>query len=114
MTQRDYDFRDQEPLWVKYAEYIGNGSDKFYEVRIDLTDEGDFCLTKRWGARPDTGRGQIKPEYYQSMSRAMGVADGQLADKLRKGYRIAERPYAANNQVFKETGHDFYADPEAF
>jgi predicted DNA-binding WGR domain protein len=110
----DYDFRDQEPLWVKYAELISPEHDKFYEVRIDLTDEGEFCLTKRWGARPDRGRGQIKPEYFQSMSRAMGVADGQLADKLRKGYRIAERPMAANNQVFHERGPDYYSDDEAF
>jgi predicted DNA-binding WGR domain protein len=112
--ERDYDFRDQEPLWVKYAELIGGGHDKFYEVRIDLTDEGDYCLTKRWGRRPDTGRGQIKPEYYQSMSRAMGVADGMLADKLRKGYLQCERPYGASNQVFREVGNDYYSDEEAF
>lgn len=110
----DYDFRDSEPLWVKYAELISSDHDKFYEVRIDLTDEGQFCLTKRWGRRPDTGRGQIKTEYFQSVARAQGVADAQMNDKQRGGYRLCDRPYAANNQVFKESGPDYYRDEEAF
>ena len=66
MSQQD--FRDQEPVWVKYAEYIGDGSDKFYEVRIDMDDNGLFYVTKRWGRRPDSGAGQIKVESSQSMS----------------------------------------------
>lgn len=110
----DYDFRDQEPLWVRYAEYVGDGSNKFYEVRIDLTDEGEFCLTKRWGARPDTGRGQIKPEYYSGLALATTRANAQLEEKIAKGYQVVARPYAAGNQVFKETGPDYYSDDEAF
>ena len=98
----NHDFRDQEPVWVRYAEYVGNGSDKFYEVRIDMADSGEFVLTKRWGPRPDQGRGQIKVETFQSMSLAMGVADGQLATKLRKGYVLTERPLAASGQVTQD------------
>jgi predicted DNA-binding WGR domain protein len=112
--EQDYDFRDQEPLWVKYAEYVGNGSDKFYEVRIDLADDGQFVLTKRWGARPDVGRGQIKPEYYITLVHAQNNADAALGGKLRKGYVLAPRPYAASNKVYKETGPDYYSDEEAF
>jgi predicted DNA-binding WGR domain protein len=109
----DHDFRDQEPVWVRYAEYIGGGSDKFYEVRIDMDDNGLFYVTKRWGRRPDTGAGQIKVESSQNMSYAMGVADGMLAEKLRKGYRLTERPRGASNKVFHEQGADYYGDEDA-
>lgn len=95
----NYDFRDQEPVWVRYAEYVGDGSDKFYEVRVDLGDDGRFILTKRWGARPDKGKGQIKVESYISLTSATGVANTQLASKLRKGYTMCERPTAASKQV---------------
>jgi predicted DNA-binding WGR domain protein len=110
--EQDYDFRDQEPLWVKYAEYVGNGSDKFWECRVDLADSGEFVLTTRWGPRPDRGRGQIKTEYYTSMVHTTNNADAKLGAKLRKGYRLVDRPLAASNQVFKETGPDYY-DPDA-
>jgi predicted DNA-binding WGR domain protein len=109
------DFRSEEPAWVKYAEMIGGGHDKFYEVRVDMDDAGLFYVTKRWGRRPDAGGGQIKVESSQSMSYAIGVADGMLAEKLRKGYMLTERPFGASQRVFREVGHDFYAeDTEAF
>jgi predicted DNA-binding WGR domain protein len=108
------DFRDTEPVWVQYAEYIGGGSDKFYEVRIDMDDDGLFYVTKRWGRRPDSGAGQIKVESSQSMSYAMGVANGMIEEKVRKGYRVTERPYGASNKVGREYGNDYYADEEAF
>lgn len=109
------DFRNQEPVWVRYAEYIGGGHDKYYEVRIDMADDGLFYVTKRWGRRPDSGGGQIKVESSQSMSYAMGVADGMLAEKLRGGYRMVERPLGADNKVRHEYGPDFYDEEnEAF
>jgi len=109
------DFRDQEPAWVKYAEMIGGGHDKFYECRIDMGDDGLFYVTKRWGRRPDAGGGQTKSESSQSMSYAMGVANGMIAEKLRKGYRLTDRPYGAGQRVRREAGPDYYAEGnEAF
>jgi predicted DNA-binding WGR domain protein len=108
----DYDFRDEEPTWVKYAELTSMDHDKFYEVRVDLTDDGEFCLTKRWGRRPDTGRGQIKTAYYQSLAGATSAAQTMLASKVAKGYRECPRPYGASNQVFKEVGNDYYQEGE--
>jgi predicted DNA-binding WGR domain protein len=93
------DFRDTEPAWVRYAEYIGNGSDKYYEVRVDLGDDGLFYVTKRWGRRPDTGAGQTKVEFSTSMLHATMMAKGALIEKVRKGYRECERPYGASNKV---------------
>lgn len=112
MSQQD--FRDQEPSWVRYAEMTTNDHDKFYEVRIDLADDGLFYLTKRWGRRPDVGGGQIKIESSGSIGYLMGVADAMMAEKVRKGYRTAKRPYGASNWVEKEYGPDFYAGDEAF
>jgi len=106
-----YDFRDQEPVWVEYAEYVGGGSNKYYEIRIDFADDGLYVLTKRWGARPDTGKGQIKVETFTSLDRARGVADGQLASKLRKGYRECARPEAAGKQVVVDTDPEPTPDP---
>jgi predicted DNA-binding WGR domain protein len=108
------DFRDQEPVWVRYAEYVGGGHDKYYEARIDLGDDGHFWLTKRWGARPDAGAGQIKAEPYNTLLQATSAANEILNAKRRKGYTLCERPKGASNKVAHEYGHDYYADPEAF
>jgi predicted DNA-binding WGR domain protein len=108
------DFRDEEPVWVKYAEYIGGGSNKFYEVRVDMGDDGTFYLQKRWGARPDSGAGQIKVEPYQSLNAATNNANAILKGKLDKGYRLTDRPLGASNKVAKEYGNDYYSDEEAF
>jgi predicted DNA-binding WGR domain protein len=110
------DFRDEEPVWVTYAEWIDDDKnhDKFYEIRIDMDDDGTLWLTKRWGRRPDTGAGQIKVERCNTLPQAIAVANTMLGDKTRKGYRVTERPYGASNKVTKEYGKDYYADEEAF
>lgn len=109
------DFRNQEPVWVRYAEYVNVEHNKYYEVRVDFSDTGMFILTKRWGARPDTGGGQIKVEEYQTLAMATQAALGMLTAKLRKGYCEAPRPRGADNKVRREYGPDFYADEsEAF
>jgi len=96
----EVDVRDTEPVWVKYAEYIGGGSDKFYELRVDLTDEGTFQMTARWGRRPDTGVGQTKVyDVTRSMGSATAHAEALFREKIKKGYRVAERPHAANRLV---------------
>lgn len=95
----DHDFRDQEPVWVKYLILSNHEHNKYYEVRIDLADSGLFVLTKRWGARPDVGRGQIKVESSQSMSYLRGLADAQINNKTRKGYWYTTRPASADSRV---------------
>jgi predicted DNA-binding WGR domain protein len=97
-----YDFRDQEPMWVRYAEYVGGGSDKYYECRVDLADDGSFVITRRWGARPDTGTGQIKIEVRHDSTQAVGHATTLLHAKLAKGYVECERPWAAGAMVARE------------
>ena len=109
------DFRNEDPVWVKYLEYVGGGSDKFYEARVDMGEDGTFYLTKRWGARPDAGGGQIKVEPYQTLTRAQTMANDIINIKVAKGYRVTERPWGAGMRVRRETGADFYADgTEAF
>jgi predicted DNA-binding WGR domain protein len=109
------DFRDQDPVWVRYAELTGGGHDKFYELTIHLHDDGTFYVQKRWGRRPDAGGGQIKVEPYQSLNAAQTVSLNMLGEKIAKGYRETERPHGAGQRVFREVGHDFYADgDEAF
>jgi predicted DNA-binding WGR domain protein len=102
-----YDFRDQDPLWVRYADWISTAHDKFYEVRIDLDDSGEFIITRRWGRRPDIGVGQIKTEARHSIEVATRVALEYFNAKIAKGYREAERPYAANSQVAQGYGDDY-------
>lgn len=102
------DFRFEDPVWVRYAEYIGGGHDKYYEVRIDMDDNGWFVLTKRWGRRPDSGAGQTKTEEYVTINTATQAALSMLAEKIRKGYRECERPWGAGNKVRRENGPDFY------
>ena len=109
------DFRNEDPTWVRYAEYVGGKHDKFYEARIDMSDDGLFYLTKRWGRRPDAGGGQIKVEVYESLQHAMNTANGIIADKTAKGYSITERPWGAGQRVRRERGPDYYAEGnEAF
>jgi predicted DNA-binding WGR domain protein len=109
-----YDFRDQEPMWFRYAEYVGDGSNKYWEARIDLADDGQFILTTRWGAKPDRGAGQIKTAPFARLPHAQNSALNQFGAKIKKGYAEVDRPHAANNKVFREVGHDYYADDEAF
>lgn len=107
--KKDLDVRDTTPEWYRYLVLIDgtDNHDKFYEARVDLTDESEFCLTYRWGRRPDLGKGQIKTEYFTSMARAMGTADAKIEDKIRNGYQVMSRPTSANNQVV-----DDFSEPE--
>jgi predicted DNA-binding WGR domain protein len=88
------------PLWVLYAEMITTGTsgtrhDKYYEVSIGLADDGRFLVTKRWGARPDMGRGQRTVVAYHALEAAERYARDVMAHKIAKGYRAAERPWSA-------------------
>jgi predicted DNA-binding WGR domain protein len=114
MSSTAPDFREDEPVWVRYAEWVSTAHDKFYEVRVDMDEDGTFWLTKRWGRRPDSGGGQVKNEVYQSMQQAVNTATAALAGKVKKGYVECDRPLGASQRVVKETGADFYADDEAF
>jgi predicted DNA-binding WGR domain protein len=109
-----HDFRGEEPLWVKYAELISDEHNKYYEVRIDLADDGQFVLTKRWGRRPDRGVGQLKTEPYPTLTHAQNNADAALGGKIRKGYRVADRPHTASGMVVRETDYYHDSDQEAF
>jgi predicted DNA-binding WGR domain protein len=80
------------PLWHRYAIYVGGGSDKYYEVSIDLNDGGAYVLTKRWGRRPDNFDGQRKVEMYGSMAAAVTEANVHFSSKIGKGYTESERP----------------------
>ena len=109
------DFRNEDPVWVKYAEYVGGGSNKFYEVTIHMGDDGAFYLQKRWGARPDSGGGQIKVEPFYSLASAQAHANDIFSQKITKGYYVTERPYGAGQRVRREHGPDYYAEGnEAF
>jgi len=94
-----YDFRDQEPVWVKYLIYVNGGSNKYYECRLDMADDGAIVLSKRWGRRPDFGTGQVQTERHPSLGIAMSVADAQIENKIRKGYEVARRPRSASGNV---------------
>jgi len=109
------DFRNEEPVWVRYAINTSPGHDKYYEVRVDMDERAMFLLTKRWGARPDSGGGQIKVEEYQTLHLATQAALGMLTEKIRKGYVETPRPDGASNKVRREYGPDYYDDgAEAF
>jgi len=116
------DFRAEDPVWVRYLEYTGSNpdnlggtSDKYYEARIDFHTDGLYYLTKRYGARPDSGAGSTKVESYQNLPGAQFAATEILNAKKAKGYREVERPWGAGMKVRRETGADFYAEGnEAF
>jgi predicted DNA-binding WGR domain protein len=115
MSDTAPDFREEEPVWVRYAEWISAKHDKFYEIRIDMDETGTFWITKRWGRRPDSGGGQVKTETRQNAGQAQSMAESYFASKVGKGYTEVERPKGASQRVVKETGPDFYAEGvEAF
>ena len=96
------DFRNEEPVWTKYLVYVDSRSDKFYEARVDMGDDGTFYLTKRWGRNPDTGDGQIKVESYGRAIAATSNAEEIIRTKIAKGYRYTVRPYAASSNVSRD------------
>lgn len=97
------DVRDTLPVWVRYAEYIRGTSDKYYELRIDMLDDGRFQMTARWGRRPDQGVGQTKVyDVVKNMAIATQHANALYQAKLAKGYRVADRPFAADRGVARD------------
>lgn len=100
------DFREDEPVWEMYAIYVGDGSDKFYEVRIDMDDDGTFWLTKRHGRRPDVGNGRLIFENYQTMHAAQVEANDIFNAKLLKGYRATPRPVGASHVISDRINDD--------
>ena len=93
------DFRDEIPVWVEYLTWVNDKHDKYYEVRIDLGDDGLYYVTKRWGRRPDKGDGQTQVSSSLSMDNATSRANAKVAEKVAKGYRNAPRPGLANSHV---------------
>ena len=103
MTTHDDDLvvvDDEEapPLWFLYAVLIDgtNNHDKFYELSISLEDDGTYVLSRRWGRRPDTlhsPAGQTKREPFRTFAGARSEARHLWDQKMRKGYREAERGY---------------------
>lgn len=88
-----------DPTWFRYAVFIGTNteggeSNKFYEVSIELLDDGRFLLRKRWGARPDfLTSGQTKDQHFINMRQALRDANQIFQSKIDKGYREVERGY---------------------
>jgi len=93
------DFRDMPPVWSRYATWIADIHDKYYEVRVDLLDSGQWQMTIRYGRRPDLGAGAIKPSVHPSMAIAISLAQAQFDSKIAKGYTATERPEDANLRV---------------
>lgn len=89
------DVTDRVPAWVSYAEYVGGGSDKFYEIRVD---EGvnSWLLTKRYGARPDSRtNGQTRQESFPTQAAAEAEARKVFESKTNKGYDPCPWPHGA-------------------
>lgn len=96
MTAPLMDFSGDEPVWLKYAEWVSSRHNKYYEVRVDFSDAGTYVVTKRWGPRPDLGAGQTKQESYASLQGATSEATRIYASKTGKGYVEAPRPARAD------------------
>lgn len=67
-------------------EYVGGGSDKFWEVTYpdEAVDRGCQTWTCRWGRRGTTGQEKHFPE--ASMTRAIRNALDKITEKRNKGY----------------------------
>lgn len=96
-------FRDSIPVWVRYAVLIDPRSDKYYEVRVDITDQGGFAVTKRWGRRPDLGIGQTLQEIWPTSQAARAAANAIFAQKITRGYCVSERPEAVTSGLVRES-----------
>jgi predicted DNA-binding WGR domain protein len=82
------------PLWFRYCIMRGGGHDKFYEVRVDLDESGQWVLTKRWGRRPDhLTNGQRQVKVYRNMEVAIRDANEVYQSKIGKGYWPTERGF---------------------
>lgn len=67
-------------------EYVGHGSDKFWEVTYPdwSVDRGVRTWTCRWGRRGTNG--QTKTFTELSQLAAMTAANDKISEKVRKGY----------------------------
>lgn len=79
------DVWNRAPRWVAYGEYVGGGSNKFYEARVDA-EGGSWVLTKRFGARPDTRGGQTRQESFATSEAAITAGTKVFNEKESKGY----------------------------
>jgi hypothetical protein len=91
---------DDTPSWILYAEMIttgidGIGHNEYFEVTIDLVDDGRFKIIQRWGPRPDIGLGQCRVTMYRTLLQAESLARYVMVNKIREGYQPAERPDSA-------------------
>lgn len=90
------DVKQLVPAWVGYADYVGGGSDKFYEVRVDEDTPGNWLVTKRFGRNPDDGTGgQVHQERHVNRQAAEANAVKVYDSKLGKGYDPRPWPHGA-------------------
>ena len=74
-----------------------------------MGDAGMFQMTERWGRRPDRGAGQTKVyDVTRSMGIATAHAEALFREKIKKGYRVADRPHAADRLVARDTSDEDY------
>jgi hypothetical protein len=80
------------PMWVRYAVNT-TSRNAYYEVRIDLLDDGRYIMTKRYGPLPDNlDNGTARTQPYVNMSQAIAAANEAMNAKLRGDYYEDERP----------------------
>ena len=77
---------------TRMFEYVGGGSDKFWEVTYPdwSVDRGVRTWTCRWGRRGTDGQSKTFTEHNQL--RAQDAALAKIAEKQRKGYGEVVRP----------------------
>jgi predicted DNA-binding WGR domain protein len=82
---------EQSPLFFERVEYLGANhdnhsgqSDKFYEIRVDTTNTGEYVETRKWGKFG--ANGQTKAIRHYSAAMAIRSAKKQLKKKAKKGY----------------------------
>lgn len=80
------------PVWVRYA-INTTTRNAYYEVRIELNDDGRYLLVKRWGPLPDTLKGgNHKAQPYVNQHQAVAAANEAFNAKIRGEYWEADRP----------------------
>ena len=86
------DLRSTMPDWWRYAIYVGGSSNKFYEARVDLLDDGTWQLSFRYGRRPDIGSGSIKTSTHPSMAIACALANSQIPPRSTRATTRSSAP----------------------
>lgn len=86
---------DRQPAMVTYATYVdpAANSDKFYEVRVDRQDDGQWRMTKRYGRNPDTKGGQTRPTVHPTEAAARDTARAAMNSKISEGYEPSPWPH---------------------